>query len=225
MLKLNKNIITNVLTAKKRSFSKLSEDDAKKTCIKSIVKLHDLRMRNAGDDRDWFRNKFGRVWHPLWNVCIGISSIFALLVSRYDAAALDMALFFIQSGLDKMFHNIAMRKSSVLVRKLKKMGFASESDLIFAVDYYLKKNGGLVYSNLVRKFAPNQIRKVVKGEKPPQIKGLMSWLQSKVSLCSYYNKPQMIKAKRNILKLGKNIKNMLDFSLLRLKNGNINKAN
>lgn len=113
-----------------------------------------------------------------------------------------------------------LSKASVMVRKLKNIGLTKESDLTFAVDYYLKNNGGLVYSNLIRKFAPNQIHKVVKGEKPYQIKGLMSWLQSKVTLFSFYNKPQMVKAKRNILKLGKNIKNMLTFSSLRSKSSN-----
>ena len=78
-----------------------------------------------------------------------------------------------------------------------------------------------MYSNIIRNFAPTQINKIVQGEKPSQIKGLMSWLQTKVTLGSYYNKPQMIKAKKNILKLGKNIKEMVTFSPSRSKNDNI----
>lgn len=215
--------INNIFTSKNTSYSMHSVSAAKKKSIKRIVKAYDSEMssyRSRYCESDWFRNKVGRIWHPVVNVFIAKNIIANLLAAKYDIAAAEMGLFFIQSGLDKMFHNIAMRKASVMVRKLKNIGLTKESDLTFAVDYYLKNNGGLVYSNLIRKFAPNQIHKVVKGEKPHQIKGLMSWLQSKVTLFSFYNKPQMVKAKRNILKLGKNIKNMLTFSSLRSKSSN-----
>lgn len=222
MLKLNKNIITHIFTRKKISCSTHSVNESKKIYIKRIVNDYDrIHYQNKDGYNDYVRNKVGRIWHPIFNVYVAKAIVFNLLISKFDIAAAEMVIFFMQSGLDKMFHNIAMRKSATIVRMLKNTGIKDESDLIFAVDYYLKKNGGLVYSNIIRNFAPTQINKIVQGEKPSQIKGLMSWLQTKVTLGSYYNKPQMIKAKKNILKLGKNIKEMVTFSPSRSKNDNI----
>lgn len=217
--------INNIFTSKNTSYSMHSVSAAKKKSIKRIVNDYNISMfpyQSRDGYRDLIRNKVGRIWHPICNAFVAKTFIFHVLASKYDLAAADMFIFFVQSGLDKMFHNIAMRKSAALVRKLKNIGITQEADLIFAVDYYLKKNGGLVYSNLVRRFAPNQIHKVVQGEKPQQIKGLMSWLQSKVTLFSFYNKSQRVKAKKNVVKLAKNIVNVFSFNV---KKGNVNKAN
>ncbi len=225
MLKLNKKIITNIFTSKNTSYSKPLISKTKKKCIKQIVNNYDISMfpyQSRDGYRDFFRNKVGRIWHPICNVFLAKAFIFNILAAKYDIAAVEMGLFFVQSGLDKMFHNIAIRKSAALVRKLKNIGITKESELSFAVDYYLKKNGGLVYSNLIRKFAPNQIHKVVHGEKPPQIKGLMSWLQSKFTLFSFYNKSQMVKAKKNVVRFAKHIMNTFHCNF---KNGNVNKVN
>ena len=209
MLKLNKQFINKIFTIKN---NKNTAEVRKKNFIKTTINSYDLKMfkySSIAGEADRFRNKVGRIWHPVLNAVISTSFISNLLGSRYGMAGFDFALIFIQSGLDKMFHNIAMRKASVIVRRLKNWGITDDSDLKFAVNYYLKKNGGLVYSNLVRKFAPNQIKKVTEGEKPPQIKGLITWLQSKISLASFYNEPQMCKAKKNLQKLFKNIINLI----------------
>ena len=166
---------------------------------KSLVKMfHD--SRNYAEQE---RNELGRWSHPLSAALVANTCVFNL-ISDKPLFALIMAVFgYMQMGLDKMFHNIAMRKSQDLVRFLKSKSMTDENHLTEMVDYYLKRHGGLVYSNFVRKFQYDKIEAVAKGEFATQIKGLMTFLRDKYTLLTpkAVNKAQAVKRKNNINRL------------------------
>ena len=162
--------------------------------IKSFEKTH--KYDQSG------RNNVGRIVH-FWAGILGVGdmALYAIANDYKNAFHITMVTN-INLGLDKMFHNIAMRKAQVLVRHLKSQGISDEDTLTQAVDLYMKKRGGILYSTFVRKFQKNKIKQVARGEKASQIKGVMTYLQRKYTFGSE-SKAQMVKAKRNFKKLGK----------------------
>lgn len=162
--------------------------------VKNTVRNFKTMCRFAETDR----NEFGRICHFI-QIPISAGLVLSYLSSdSFLGAALWGGNILLSFGLDKLFHNIAMRKSQLLVKKLKNEGkdnkFINES-----VNYYLKKNGGIIYSNFVRKFKSKDIKKVVNGENAPQLKGLIPFVQTKLAIFSS-NKPLKIKCRRNLKK-------------------------
>lgn len=126
-----------------------------KAIIKSDIKVFSKDFNQAE------RNKFGRMWHALANY--GIAGI-ALVHEDYGwvtfltASALDF---------DKMFHNIAMRKLSSISRKLQSVGINDTEELRYAGNYILKKEGGVIWSNIYRLFHQDKIAQIMQGKSIP----------------------------------------------------------
>ena len=121
----------------------------------------------------------------------------------YGNAFVDILGAYLNFGLDKMFHNIAMRKSQALVRYIKSQGIQDEKQIMDIIDLYLKKRGGILYSTFVRTFRKNKIKQVANGEQASQIKGYITYIHGKYTLLSR-NKSQIVKARRNL----RNLKNL-----------------
>ena len=147
---------------------------------------------------DQERNSFGRIWHFI-NVflCVGFL-YYTFKTTQLSEFIVSGGGILVHLGLDKLFHNIAMRKSQLLVKMLKHDD-KDEEFIYKSVDYYLKKNGGIVYSNFVRKFKKGDIKKIVDGENAPQLKGLVPFIQTKLAIFSN-NEALKVKGRRNFKK-------------------------
>ena len=91
-----------------------------------------------------------------------------------------------------------MRKSQLLAKVLRNNN-KDDQFIAESVDYYLKKNGGIIYSNFIRKFKKEDIKKVVDVENAPQLKGLIPFIQTKLAVFSD-NKALKVKGRRNLKK-------------------------
>ncbi|MCI1272831.1 MAG: hypothetical protein LKG27_00145 [Clostridiaceae bacterium] len=128
--------------------------------VKSTIK-YDLKLFSK-EFNDTDRNKFGRVWHTFGHY--GVAGV-ALNNNDYG-----WAVFIAASSLDfdRMFHNIAMRKMAPMSRKLQSVGITEPEELRYAGNCILKKEGGILWSNIYRIFNQDKITKIMQGETIPK---------------------------------------------------------
>lgn len=144
---------------------------------------------------DQDRNAIARIWHFIF----GMFSVIPFMQDITLAGKIIWGCNIIAiPGFDKLFHNIAIRKSQLLAKELRNKN-KDDQFIAEAVDYYLKKNGGLIYSNFVRKFKKEDIQSVVKGEQAPQFSGIIPFVQTKLAVFSH-NKPLRVKGRKNLKK-------------------------
>ena len=187
-------MFNNVCTSSINSFKKCNNtQNIKCGIIKKFEKTHDFEESS--------RNNFGRIEHFGGFIYCIYFAVICAMSQKYGEALFGLGAAYINSGLDKMFHNIAMRKSQVLVRYLHSNGIHDEKYITDCVDLYLKKRGGIIYSSFVRKFQRDKIKQVANGESASQFEGILTYIRNKYTLISPFNKAQMIKAKRNIKKI------------------------
>lgn len=173
--------------------------------VKNVVK--DFKINCLKYFNEECRNSTGRVIHFIGHEYCNALCLYYILgnAPSYAGAVLAGTLSIMQLGLDKLFHNLAIRKSQILVRNLKNQG-KDKQFITNAVDYYLKTSGGIIYSNLVRKFKKKDIEKVVNGENAPQIPGIMTYIQTYYDVCAVY--PAHEKSQKHKQKIVNKIKNV-----------------
>lgn len=162
--------------------------------VKTVVR--DFKTKCAKRFLEEDRNQFGRVTHLVNHELSNAIMLCCVIQQHYIGAAIAGGFSLIELGLDKLFHNLAMRKSQIMVKELKAKG-KDKQFITDAVDYYLKTSGGIVHSNFVRKFRKKDIAKVVDGEKCTQIPGIVSFIQTDCALGQVHNKPAYMKAQKN----------------------------
>ncbi len=162
--------------------------------VKTFVR--DFKNKCVKQFREEQRNQFGRVTHLINHEWSNALLLCCALQEHYGFAALAGVFSLAELGLDKLFHNLAMRKSQIIVKELKAMG-KDKKFITEAVDYYLKTSGGIIHSNFVRKFRKKDIAKVVSGKECPQIPGIISFIQTECAFGQMHNKPAYMKAQKN----------------------------
>lgn len=147
------------------------------------------------------RNSFGRIEHITAGLgCSLWCTISGVINKNVSELALGIPCIFINLGLDKTFHNIALRKSLIMRRFLKQKGIRNNEDLSYAINIYLKKRGGVLYSNLFRLFNQDKIKKMASDGHLPKLKGLVYKIQVKDGGLTSYLIPA-VKRKKFLKKL------------------------
>ncbi|OGI04207.1 MAG: hypothetical protein A2Y25_08870 [Candidatus Melainabacteria bacterium GWF2_37_15] len=119
------------------------------------------------------RNTFGRIVHFGTEIGAGLNGLVYALHGDWGSASFHTVFAMYNHGLDKLFHNVALRKSKLLIKQLKKQGIKDKEELRFSISNYLGKRGGIIHSNLFRLFSQKKIEKLVETGKLPEIKGII----------------------------------------------------
>jgi hypothetical protein len=94
------------------------------------------------------RNQLARKVHFYLGLFHSTGLITNILGHSLTASLASLPLVALEFGLDGMFHDIARSKSKRLITALKQDGYHHSENLNQGINEYLKKRGGLFFSNL-----------------------------------------------------------------------------
>jgi len=116
-----------------------------------------------------WRTKAGRRAHFVSPLIIASIIYFTNMVSSVIAFTPFLVA---ETLIDHRIHQVALKKSKHLVRKMVRAGITDSKQLEYGVELYLKKMGSIIHSNFTILFNSNKIKKLAAGENIPVGKNL-----------------------------------------------------
>ena len=128
-----------------------------------------VREFKKNQEKGEFRNKLGRIWWPIWNrFVVPGACLCGILSGTVPGIIGGIALFGVAYPITKGFsinvQNIAIKNASLLGRSLKEKQISDEIRKETVLEY-LRQSGSLFFNKKWIKEHPQDIEKMVKGQK------------------------------------------------------------